>query len=352
MKISELINSPLTLRNITLPGRIARSATELFCSFPDGHVHPYEVETYHELSSSGAGLLISAHTCVSPEGRSNKWQNAAWSDEFLGDCRDIVKAAKSDKNVPIVLQLGHGGMKGEGNNGGLPVLTPDNMTHEQIRGVVRAFGAAAYLAKRAGFDGVELHGAHMYLLSQCFYAEYNHRTDGYGGSPLNRFRITREVFEEIKLRCGKDFPVLMKINGDDRENTAEYHRGLVEVLNLCFELGMDAAEISGWSSARRGVPEKPYFLDNIGALSRETSLPLIAVGGVRRGEDIAAYLAPAEDVGKPAACAVSMARPFLQNPHVIKDLEKGMPSGCTGCCACFGPLDVKAQPIVRCAHRK
>ena len=336
--------TPLSLRSIRLPGRAVRSATEMFCSYPDAHVHPFEVDIYRELADSALDMILTAYTCVSPEGRSNLYQNAVWSDEFLDDARAIAEAG-SACGTPVVLQLGHGGMKGEGNNGGLPVYTPDNMTEEQIADVVKAFGAAAMRAKMTGYAGVMLHAAHLYLLSQFFYPEYNHRSDRYGGSAENRFRITRECFEEIKTVCGDDFPVFMKINGDDRENTAEYHDDIVTVLNLCDRLGMDAAEISGWDSARHGVPEQPYFLENIRKLHNETALPLIAVGGVRTMAGIDALM----DAG---ACAVSMSRPLLQNPQVIRGLTEGKESGCTGCCFCFSPLKTDAARIIRCPHRK
>lgn len=336
------IFSPTELRNITLSGRVVRSATEMFCSYKDAHVHPFEIQTYGELAKSGVGMIVTAHTCVSPEGRSNMYQNAAWSDEYIDDLRAIVKAA--DK-IPVVLQIGHGGMKGANGNGNLPVYTPDNMTETEISGVTEAFAQAAKRAKTAGFSGVMLHAAHMYLLSCFFYEEYNRRTDRYGGSWEKRFRIIREIFERVKITCGDDFPIFIKINGDDRENTAEYHRDLVYALNLCDKIGMDAAEISGYDSARRGIPDKPYFIDNIAALHTETALPLIAVGGVRTPEDVENLL----DAG---AVAVSMSRPFLQNPNILSDFVRGKSSECTGCGYCFKPIEPNSVKIVRCPNRK
>ena len=336
--------TPLTLRNITLPGRAVRSATEMFAADRDAHLPSYEVDVYRELSVQPLGMIITAHTCVSPEGRSNDYQNAIWSDEYLTESAAVAKAAQAN-GVPAVMQLGHGGMKAEGHNGGRKVYTPDNMTADEIAGVVKAFGQAAKRAVTAGFSGVMLHGAHMYLLSQCFYPEYNHRTDAYGGSAENRFRIIREIFEEIKNVCGESTPVFLKINGDDRDDTDEYHRDIVTVLNLCDELGLDAAEISGWSSARRGMPEEPYFLANIRRLRGETSLPLIAVGGIRTMDDI-------DELFDAGADAVSMARPFMQDPGVLHRLAEDKPSGCVGCCACFRPLDLDTEPVVRCPYRK
>ena len=337
------LHAPLKLRNITLPGRVVRASTELFCATPGGFVHPYEFEVYRELSDRGLGMIFTAHTCVHPTGHANPYQNALWSDEHLEEAAKLAAIA-SAHGTPVVAQLGHGGYKAEGNTGALPFFTADTMTADDFRTVANAFGDAAKRAKDAGFAGVELHGAHLYLLSQCFYPEINHRTDGFGGTAENRFRIIRDCFEAVKMTCGDDFPVFLKINGDDRENTEDYHRDIVEVLNLCDSLGLDAAEISGYDSARRGIPTSPYFLDNIRRLKKETDLPLIAVGGIRSGDDMDALF----DAG---AAAVSMSRPFLQNPDVVHVIENGGKSGCTGCCSCFLPLDTTKDPIIRCPFR-
>lgn len=337
------LHASLKLRNITLPGRVVRASTELFCATPGGFVHPYEFEVYRELSDRGLGMIFTAHTCVHPTGHANPYQNALWSDEHLEEAAKLAAIA-SAHGTPVVAQLGHGGYKAEGNTGALPFFTADTMTADDFRTVANAFGDAAKRAKDAGFAGVELHGAHLYLLSQCFYPEINHRTDGFGGNVENRFRIIRDCFEAVKMTCGDDFPVFLKINGDDRENTEAYHRDIVEVLNLCDSLGLDAAEISGYDSARRGVPTSPYFLENIRRLHTETDLPLIAVGGIRSGDDMDVLF----DAG---AAAVSMSRPFLQNPDVIRVIENGGKSGCTGCCSCFLPLDTTKDPIIRCPFR-
>ena len=337
------LHAPLTLRNITLPGRVVRASTELFCAQPGGFVHPYEYEVYRELSDKRLGMILTAHTCVHPTGHANPYQNALWSDDHIEEAAKIAALASAN-GTPVVAQLGHGGYKAEGNNGGLPVFTADTMIADDFRTVADAFGDAAKRAQDAGFAGVELHGAHLYLLSQCFYPEINHRTDGFGGNAENRFRIIRNCFEAVKEACGDAFPVFLKINGDDRDNTEDYHRDIVTVLNLCDTLGLDAAEISGWDSARRGVPPSPYFLENIRQLKSETALPLIAVGGIRSGDDMDALF----DAG---AVAVSMSRPFLQDPNVIQTIENGGKSGCTGCCSCFKPLDITQDPIIRCPFR-
>ena len=327
-----ILFTPLSLKHITLPGRLVRSATEFFGSEPDGHVAVFEYDAFRQLGEQPLGMILTSHTCVSPEGRSNPWQNAVWDDSFLPDTERLAR--EGGKNgVPVVLQIGHGGMKAKGNNGGLPVYTPDTMTEEEIRGVVRAFGEAALRAKTAGMSGVMLHVAHLYLLSQFFYPKFNHRTDRYGGCAANRFRIVMEALEAVKKTCGDDYPVFFKINGDDEGQTEAYHADLVEVLREA-EDGFDAAEISGWDSAPLGRAEKPYFIDNIRRLKDEVGIPLIEVGGMRSAKGML-------DAFEAGACAVSVSRPLFCEPDFaekIRDKDLHV-SPCRGCGYCFGPFD-------------
>jgi len=339
-----LLQRPLELKNITLPTRAVRAATELFCSTPDAHARAGEIAVYGELADQGLGLIISANTCVSPNGRSNDYQTAIWSDEYLEESAEIAKGAQA-AGTPIVMQLGHGGPRGEGHNGGLPVWTPDNMTRDEIRTLVRDFAAGAYRAKQAGFSGVELHAAHTFLLSQFFYPEYNHRSDAYGGNAEKRFRVIREVFEEIKTLCGDDFPVIMKINGNDAENSQAYHRDLVQALQISQDMGMDAVEISGMAAIQNGRGKGPYFIEIIRALHQECDIPLISVGGVRTPEDV-------ENLFEAGASAISFSRPIIQDPSFVKKLIQGESSGCVGCRRCFTPIEDDSDPRKRCPMRK
>ncbi len=336
--------TPLRLKNIALPGRAVRSATELFCSTPDAHVRPSEIAVYGELAQQGLGLIVTGNTCVAPGGRSNDYQTALWSDDYMEESAAIAKAA-SAAGTPVVMQLGHGGHQAQGHNGGLKVLTPDTMTQAEIQQVVKDFAAAAKRAMQAGFSGVMIHAAHTFLLSTFFYPEYNHRTDAYGGSGEKRFRIIREVYEAIKTQCGEDTPVLMKINGDDRTNSAQYHADLVKGLQLLGRLGMDAVEISGMESIQKGKGTGPYFTHRIRALHQECDIPLIAVGGVRTPEDIATLF-------EAGASAVSFSRPLLQNPGVVREIIAGGRSGCIGCGRCFTPTNEDTPLRVLCPLRK
>lgn len=334
-----ILFSPLQLKNITLPGRIVRAATEYFCALPDGHTAPCEYEVYRKLGRQPLGLILTGNTCVSPEGRSNLWQNALWSDAYLPDAARIAQEAQA-YGVPAIMQLGHGGSRGEGNNGGLYVLTPDTMTVQEIRGVVRAFRDAALRAKQAGMRGVMLHCAHGFLLSQFFYPAYNHRTDCYGGSAQNRFRIIREIMEAVKSACGDDYPLLIKINVTDEEQTEAYYTDLTAVLTEVGDL-VDAVETSGWNAIESGVAHKPYFIDAVKRLHNDIQVPLIGVGGFRDAENMLSAL-------RAGASAVSISRPLLCEPDFptkLRDTTDAV-SKCKGCGYCLNPLDLSR--MIRC----
>jgi len=210
-----------------------------------------------------------------------------------------------------ILQIGHGGMKAKGCNGGRPVYTPDTMTLADIQQTVRDFAAAAQRAQRCGCAGVQIHAAHLYLLSEFFYPQYNHRRDAYGGNGERRFRIIREVLEAVRAACGDDFPLLIKINGDnlaEGEDREAYFHDMCQVLRICERCGVDALELSGYHPNPPEPPggAEPYFLDNAIRLraGSNCALPIILVGGIRRREHIERAFAE-------GMAAVSLCRPFM-----------------------------------------
>jgi 2,4-dienoyl-CoA reductase-like NADH-dependent reductase (Old Yellow Enzyme family) len=305
--------SPVSFRNISFPGRLVRSATEYFRS-ENGHVAAVEYERTAELSRWPFGAIIIGHTCVSPEGRSNHGQNALWDDEFIPEQARLAETIKKG-GIKAVLQLGHGGMKAAGSNGDRPVYTPDTMTLSEIRNTVRAFGAAAVRAKSAGFDAIQLHAAHIYLLSEFFYPQYNHRTDAYGGSGERRFRIIREIAEEVKTLCGEKFPVFIKINSDNIENNDEYFKDLCGAAETCAEIGIEGMELSGYASSPPGTPSGPYFFDTAKKLLEKTSLPLMLVGGIRTLSEVEQILAS-------GIVTVSFCRPMIEDTGFLGKLFK------------------------------
>ncbi len=306
-----LAEQPVAFKNIILPRRIVRSATEFFCSTENGHLVQKEIDIFQRLSEQPVGMILTGHTAVAPEGRT-RGQNAIFGDEYIEENCRLAEVAKRH-GVRCVMQLGHGGRKAEGQNGGLRVLTPDTMTVSDIQNTVKAFTDAAVRAKICGFDGVEIHGAHRYLLSEFFYPQFNHRTDAYGGSAENRFRIIYEIISAIKVANGADFPVFLKINSDNVEAPEKYFRDLCAVAEICEKTGVEGMELSGWDCQPAGTPKEPYFFHTARRLYHETTLPLMLVGGIRKATEI-------EEILAFGIKTVSLCRPFMKNPSCLTDI--------------------------------
>ena len=217
------------------------------------------------------------------------------------------------------------------------------MTVDDIKGVVKAFVQAAHRAKEAGFDGVQIHAAHGYLLSQFLSPVFNKRTDQYGGSVENRATALLEVLGNVRAAVGNDFPVLVKMNSQDFLEGGLTLEDSLRVASMLQEGGIDAIELSGgtflsgkWSPSRAGIKNEEreaYFRDAAKAFKDQLQVPLILVGGIR-SFNLAERL-----VDEGYADYISMSRPFIREPHLVKrwaggDLRK---AECISDNQCFSP---------------
>ena len=202
--------------------------------------------------------------------------------------------------------------------------------------VQRRVDKAAKAAKELGFDGIQLHCAHGYLLSQFLDPTTNLRTDDYGGSTANRFRFPGECLTAIRQAVGQDYPVLVKVNTNCAGEADEAYAQ--DILYFCrqFEaLGADAIELSGYNWLGLGKKKVPtFYLDRAKAIRQAVKIPLILVGGVRGPESAQAILDAGIDF-------VSASRPFICQPDFVQHLEKGEDSPCIGCTKCLGNIWAK-----------
>ena len=217
------------------------------------------------------------------------------------------------------------------------------MTADDIKELVTAFAAAAGRAKEAGFDAVQLHSAHGYLLSQFLSPIFNRRGDDYGGSIANRARIHVEILKAIREAVGLDFPVMIKMNCQDFAENGLTVADSVKAADLMAKAGLDAIELSGGlltggklSPTRPGInsPEKEaYFSEELRAFRKAIHLPLILVGGIRSFE-VAERL-----VDDGLADYIAMSRPFIREPDLIKRWQPGdhRKAECKSDNLCFKP---------------
>jgi 2,4-dienoyl-CoA reductase-like NADH-dependent reductase (Old Yellow Enzyme family) len=201
---------------------------------------------------------------------------------------------------------------------------PVEMTEDDIANTIDAFASAAAMAERAGFDGVEIHAAHGYLLSQFLSPLTNRRNDGWGGSLAGRLRIVVEVVRAIRSRAGRAFTLAVKLNASDFEagglTEDEAARVAVEIAHE----GVDLIEISGGSATHwlnllgdGTVPASGYFTGCADRIRRAVDVPLILTGGLRNGDVIR------ELVRRGAVDVVGLARPFAVQPDVARRLLDG-----------------------------
>jgi 2,4-dienoyl-CoA reductase-like NADH-dependent reductase (Old Yellow Enzyme family) len=234
-------------------------------------------------------------------------------------------------------------------------VLPREMTEQDIAEVIEAFTKAAVRAKKAGFDGVQLHCAHGFLLSNFISPYTNRRTDRWGGSVENRARIVTEVIKRIKEQIGVDFPVLVKMNATDgfRQDSKKAELGIsvsqaVETAKLLEKAGICAIEVSGGigeagavtiKTAINSPAKEAYFKEYSKAIKKELSVPVILVGGIR------SLLVMENLLEEGFADLVSMSRAFISEPDLVLKLKSGENKNarCVSCNLCFDPEGIRCN---------
>ncbi len=341
------------INGMTLANRFVRSATWEGMAGDDGAATPRLTQTMVNLAEGGVGMIITGHAYVSPEGQAGPWQLGIHKDELVDGLKSICTAVHN-AGGKIVAQLAHAGhfaaykITGQAphvvsNFKGLAHSPRHELTKENIRQLVQAFAAAAGRARAAGFDGVQIHAAHGYLLSQFLSPAYNHRKDAYGGSIENRTRVHLEIYNAVRRVVGKEYPVLVKINSEDCiENGLTVADSLASAMTLA-DAGIDAIELSGGtltsgtlSPSRAGInrqEKEAYFGKAAAAYKKSIDLPLILVGGMR------SLNVAQQTISNETADYISMCRPFIREPGLIKRWQSGdtSPAKCKSDNLCFGP---------------
>lgn len=309
---------------MTLKNRIIRTAVGDHGTDAEGHLGSKDFKGYERAAKGGVGTVITGYSwvCDYPMGGRAKMMGA-YDDSFLPEYRKLTELVHAH-GCNIVQQLAHIG--GATACEGVDVIAPSTvrgpyngrvgreMDAGDIERVQRAFADAALRSKEAGFDGVEIHAAHRFLISQFLSPVFNKRTDGYGGSDENRARFAAEVCQHVRGAVGADYPVLFKVNCDDSLEGGITLDGFLTACRMLEEAGASAIEVSGaWMNYKQ---DEPYFLDQTVAAANALSIPVILVGGVRGKETVERVLAetPIQYVG--------MARPFNADPNLLKEWQE------------------------------
>ncbi|MGB5745789.1 MAG: NADH:flavin oxidoreductase [Desulfobacterales bacterium] len=325
------------INGMKLANRFVRSATWEGMAADDGACKPKLIDLMVGLAGGGVGLIISSHSYVSPEGQAGPWQIGVYDDKLIPGLEAMAAAVHKNRGK-IVMQLAHAGYFANAKLTGQTPLAPSNvegfakgarqeMSADDIQGVVKAYGAAAHRAQTAGFDGVQIHSAHGYLLSQFLSPAFNHRKDEYGGDIQNRARALVEVLREVRQAVGKNYPVLVKLNCQDFIENGLQPEDSLQAGKMLVENGIDAIELSGGvlispklSPSRMGIKseeKEAYFQNEARAFKTNISVPLILVGG-NRSFQVAERL-----VNESVADYISLCRPLIREPDLINRWKSG-----------------------------
>jgi len=332
-----------TLGSLLLPSRFIRTAAGEGMCDDEGGVTARIIEYYRRISLGGVlGAIITGHSFVSLEGRMRPGQMGISDNFHIPGLRRIAQAIRTT-GTRAMIQLSHGGIMCPTAPAG-PSHCADHptarvMSHDEIQKVVHQFAHAADRACEAGFDGVEIHAAHGYLLSQFLSPFYNHRNDEYGGCPENRVRILREIIAAIRRVCGKHFTVGVKINSIELiPGGITLEQAVRQLLELRQEKP-DFVEVSGGicthpspicSPMQRILGEHCYFGDNARIIKKNTNIPVLMVGGIRTKET-------AENIIENGwADLVGLCRPLVCEPDLVLRWKQGEKknSVCRSCNCC------------------
>lgn len=334
-----LLFRPISLRDLEVRNRLWISPMCQYSADADGPGQgvPNDWHQVHwaALARGGTGLITVEATGVTPDGRISPRCLGLWNDAQEAAFARLIPVAQAH-GARVGIQLGHAGRKAStypglpgqpsgtmpaSEGGWLAVApsaipfadgfdTPREMTLDEVRAVVTAFRAATDRAKRAGFEFVEVHGAHGYLLHQFLSLKSNQRTDEYGGSAENRARLIREVVQGIRADH-PELPIMVRLSGEEWVDGGFDVEAAAELVDWLAADGADFIDASsGGNSVDQQIPVGPSYQVRIAARLRAAALPVGAVGLITTAAQAEGILASGQ------ADIISIGRPALTNPHL------------------------------------
>ncbi|MFU8850600.1 NADH:flavin oxidoreductase/NADH oxidase [Micromonospora sp. SL1-18] len=327
--------TPLALRGVTLPNRVAMAPMCQYSAGPDGLPTDWHRIHLGSRAVGGVGLIITEATAVVPEGRISPQDTGLWSGAHVDAWRPITALVAAQGAVPA-MQLAHAGFKAStyrpwaAHRGGVPdadggwtpvgpgseaflpdYRRPTALDEAGVAGVVEAFAVAAGRAIDAGFQAVEIHAAHGYLLHEFLSPLTNHRTDAYGGDRAGRMRLTLEVARAVRAAVGESVPVLTRISATDWVHGGWTVEDSVVLAGELAAAGVDLVDASsGGASAAASIPVGPGYQVPLAArIRRDAGVPTGAVGLIVEPEHAEQIVAGGE------ADLVLLGRELLRDPY-------------------------------------
>ena len=296
-----MLEQEILIGELTVPNRLVMPPMQTNKT-ADGRVTDELAAYYRERAvGSRPGIIITEHSCILPDARAAAKQLMIASDDMIPGHRRLTDAIH-EGGCRAFVQLNHAGSNGIGtpvsaSNVNIPLKKllkrPKELTTEEIRSVEEAFAAAALRAVKAGYDGVEIHCAHGYLLDQFWSPITNKRKDEYGGSTENRLRFLTETVNAVRQAVGGDVPIAVRLGGADYLPGGNKEADAVKAAVILEKAGVDLLDISGGMCfyMRPGHSEPGYFSSMTEKIKAETSVPVILTGGIKKPGDAELLLA-------------------------------------------------------------
>lgn len=300
-----LLLKPLQAGSLSLTNRLVMPPMATARAEADGTVTQAVLDYYEEKSKGGYfSLIIIEHSFINQQGKAHKAQLSAADDNMVENLKKLADIIRRNSSKGV-LQISHAGSAATKEvTGTIPVgpsavakprkagevgepVIPHELTKKEITDIVADFKAAARRIKEAGFDGVEIHGAHGYLLSQFFSPLSNRRTDEYGGTVLNRIRFHLEVIRAIQEAVGNDFPILLRLGASDYMEGGISIEDSITAAREFEKAGISILDISGGfcgSTLPDSAGVQGYFAPLTQAIKKAVSIPVILTGGISQAD--------------------------------------------------------------------
>ena len=345
-----MVQTPYTIRNMTVKNRILRSATMENMADDRGFVTDDLVNLYSNLASGGTGLIVTGAAAIEQKARVWSHQTAVWDDRHINGLAQIAEVIQHHGSK-CAIQLHHGGMSGFGYSYGSrdSPYSINDAPESDIKNTIDAFGSAARRVQNAGFDAVAVHAAHGYLISQFLSPLTNNRTDKWGGNPANRMRFALGACRSIRTKVGPDFPLLWKMNCADYCSGGSDIDEYAQIAKTLVKAGVDLIEVSGGVKEqiqlrsklkKQAGDQEAYFKDAIKPFRNAIGDKALSItGGIRSLNIMQGLIDEGVDI-------LGICRPLISEPdfpNKIFDPSKKKTARCTSCNKCL--LRIADQPL-------
>jgi len=320
-----MLKEEIYIGNHKLNNRIVMPPMATSKSTPEGFITPELINWYKQTAVAGTGLIITEHAYISDEGKASPNQVSVSKEEDIEGLRKLADEIHNCSDTKIIVQINHAGSLAKPDASETAVIGPSAVVHprrkdgmmpkemntDEIEKVIYDFVQAAKRVQEAGFDGVEIHGAHGYLLNQFYSPITNKRTDAYGGSLENRIKIHCQILDAVRKKTGNDFIISIRLGGVDYLEGGSTVEDAVKASVLFEKHSADIISVTGglrgYINPNDSAPG--YFKDMSVPIKQAVKIPVLLTGGINTPEEAEALLKEG------CADLIGIGRAMLKDPE-------------------------------------